>query len=134
MTKHELEQLRYVSKEIRLLEEQIDNIKVDIVSDTVKGSDVNFPYTYHSIFIQGIDQGSHNKKIRSLKRDLMERKTNLINLVCDINKYISSIEDSEIRQIIILKYINGLTWSNIATHLHYADESVPRKKIDRFVK
>ena len=133
MTREQLEQLRFLSKEIHLIENQIKEIKYEVVSDTVKGSG-GFPYVYHTIPITGINIKGHDKKIKTLKSKLVERKTELINVVCEINEYINEVKDSEIRQIIILKYINGLTWDKIATHLNYADESVPRKKMDRYLK
>lgn len=133
MTREQLEQLRFLSKEIHLIEDQIKEIKYEVVSDTVKGSG-GFPYVYHTIPIVGIDIKGHGKKVKRLKDKLLKRKAELINLVCEINEYINGVKDSEIRQIIILRYINGLTWDAIAIHLGYADESVPRKKMDRYLK
>jgi len=72
--------------------------------------------------------------VRRLERKLKLRLDELMNLVEETNEYISNQEDSEIRQILALRYINGLTWHQIAKHLGYADESVPRKKCNRFLK
>lgn len=134
MDKEQLSQLRYLSKEIELLEEQIKNIDYTMTTDSVKGSDANFPYTYHSITIKGVDIEGYNNKARRLQKRLSRRKHELIDLVNELNNYIDDIEDSEIRQMIVLKYVKNFTWSQIAKHLGYADESVPRKKLDRYFK
>lgn len=134
MDREQLAQLRFLSKEVRLIEEQIRNIKYTVCSDSVKGSTLHFPYIYGSIPIEGINLEEHSKKVKRLKTKLFKRKTELIDLVSNINEYINNIDDSEIRQIIVLKYVNGLTWDSVARYLQYADESVPRKKLDRYFK
>ena len=73
-------------------------------------------------------------KLKRLERKLKLRLDELMDLVDEINEYISNQEDSEIRQILSLRYINGLTWNQVAKHLGYADESVPRKRCNRFLK
>ena len=45
MTKEKLKQLKYLKNEIKMLREQIDNLKAGIVSDVVEGSESEFPYT-----------------------------------------------------------------------------------------
>ncbi|MEG1186072.1 MAG: hypothetical protein RSD63_10635, partial [Eubacterium sp.] len=51
-----------------------------------------------------------------------------------LNRYIQGVEDSEIRMILSSRYVNGLSWNTIANDLGYADESVPRKRHNRFLK
>lgn len=51
-----------------------------------------------------------------------------------LNNFIDSIDDSEMRLIISLRYINNLTWQQVAFHIGYSDESTPRKRFDRFLK
>ena len=50
-----------------------------------------------------------------------------------IQTYINLIEDSETRRIFTLYYIKGYAWRRVARDLGYADESVPRKKHDRYI-
>ena len=50
-----------------------------------------------------------------------------------IQTYINLIEDSELRRIFTLYYIKGYAWRRVARDLGYADESVPRKKHDRYI-
>ncbi len=49
-----------------------------------------------------------------------------------IEAFIDSIPDSEIRIILRLRFLKGLTWQRIAFLIHHHDEQYPRKKIDRF--
>lgn len=81
-----------------------------------------------------MDYQGHDNKLSRLQRKFNRRVEELIDLVEEINDYIGEIKDSEIRQIITLKYINNLTWEQVALSLGYADESVPRKKISIFLK
>lgn len=117
MDKKKLSQLRYLNKEIELLKEQIDNLDYNITTDTVKGSDTEYPYISRNIKITGVDIQDYERKAKRLKRKLSRRVEELLDLLEEINEYIESIDDSLIRQIIILRYINGLTWDQVAAHI-----------------
>lgn len=117
MDKKKLSQLRYLNKEIELLKEQIDNLDYNITTDTVKGSDTEYPYISRNIKITGVDIQDYERKAKRLKRKLSRRVEELLDLLEEINEYIESIDDSLIRQIIILRYINGLTWDQVAVHI-----------------
>lgn len=136
MDKKQLEQLRHLVKEIELLKKQIADAEaaIDTVSDTVTGSSRSFPYTQHIIRITGIDIQGHNRKIRRLKATLGRRLEKLISVREELEEYIASIPDSEIRQILTLRYVEGLSWQQIAMKLGTAgDGSTERKKHDRFL-
>ena len=51
-----------------------------------------------------------------------------------LNRYIASVPDSEMRQILSLRYISGLTWQQVACGLGETDESYPRRKHNAFLK
>lgn len=134
MTEKELQQLYFLNKEIKMLKSQIDTMEPKMTTDRVSGSEKEFPYTQRSFTIKGINIDEYNSKIRRLERKLKIRLGELLDLVEDMNEFIEKQEDSEIRQILALRYINNLTWHQIAMHLGYADESVPRKRMNRFLK
>lgn len=46
---------------------------------------------------------------------------------------IKNIKQSDIKRILYLRYLKGLTWKQIAFFTGYHDESVPRKKLDRYL-
>ena len=129
MTKAELEQLRFLKSEIRLLEEEIYTMKLPMTIDSVTGSDSEFPYTKHKITIRGID----TSKLEKMNMRLVKKVAELVKEMDKLNTYIDSIVDSEIRQIMIMRYRNGCTWRQIGFKLGY-DQSTVRKKHDIFIK
>ncbi|WP_353096334.1 hypothetical protein [Tissierella praeacuta] len=134
MDKEQLSQLKYLKSEIEILKKQISDLDYNITTDSVKGSSPYFPYIERNFLITGLDYQVHDDKLDRLQRKLNRRVEELIDLVEETHDYINNIDNSEIRQIITLKYVNGLTWEQVAFHLGYADESVPRKKLDRYLK
>lgn len=135
MTNEELLQLKYLKSEIRILKEQIENINFNIVTDSVKASSRFFPYTEHNVLITGIDYDGYNNKLNRLQRKLNRRVEDLLDLVEDMNDYISNIDDSLVRQVLTLRYINNLSWNQVACHIggNNTADSV-RKVAERYLK
>ena len=78
---------------------------------------------------------AYDRKARSLRRKLKARMDELMDKVVEINDYISTIPDSEMRSILALRYINNLSWQQIAASMGTeGDGSTERKKHDRFLK
>jgi len=93
------------------------NMDYKITSDSVKGSSPYFPYNERPFFITGINIKDYNRKVRRLQKKFNERIEKLTALVEEVNDYVESIDDSLIRQIIILRYIDGYTWEQVAAHI-----------------
>lgn len=89
----------------------------DTVSDTVRGSEQDYPYIERVFTITGLDQAGHNAKLKRLKRRLERRKEDLQDKRLEIDEFIGEIDDSLTRQIITLRYVNGLTWGQVAAHI-----------------
>jgi len=51
-----------------------------------------------------------------------------------LNRFINSVGDSEMRQILTYRYISGLTWQQIAFNIGEHDEQYPRRKHNRFLE
>lgn len=51
-----------------------------------------------------------------------------------LNRFINTVEDSEMRLILSLRYINGLSWQQIAYSIGEWDEQYPRRKHNIFIK
>jgi len=134
MDKEQLSQLYYLNREIEMLKKQLGATKPQLATDSVKGSDISFPYTQHSIMITGIDWQDYEQKIKRLQNQISRRVSKLMDTLNEINEFIDSIEDAEIRQIVSLRYVNNLTWQQVAFHIGCHDEGVPRKKCERFLK
>lgn len=138
MNKNELSQLNSLNREIELIKRQIEDAELSVsygaTGDTVIGSSTCFPYTQHVIKVTGIDIQGYEKKVNRLKKLLTRRLEELMDKVEEINEFISSVEDSETRIILTLRYINNLSWQQIAFSIGESDESYPRRKHNKFLK
>lgn len=126
MTIKELKQYRDLQKEITDLEIRIKNLTV---KDTVKGSDVEFPYTLHSRKIEGIPNSDNTYRIQLLKAKLQCKQE-----FQKLNEFINSIDDSQLRRIFRYKFIDGKSNQWIALKLGYQDEGTIRKKINNYLE
>lgn len=127
MTKTDLEQLKPLILEINNLQKDIDNIP--ITSDSVTGSRLHIPYDKHSIPIEGLDI---KKRIR-LKARLQIKLDELQEQLKAMEDWLDTVEDSEMRVILRLKYRNSMTHQEIAGQLGYSRIAITQK-ISRFFK
>lgn len=70
------------------------------------------------------------------QRELIEAKIRqTVILYNQLNRYISSVPDSLMRQILSLRYVNGMNWTQVAMHIGGGNtpDSV-RMAHDRFLK
>jgi len=116
MTRQELKQVRYLKREIRLLQEQITAVESEIVTDKVTGSDPEHPWTDRAFIIRGLP-GERNEKLLRLRDRLERRMEDLQDLRAEIFAWVEGIEDSLLRQIIILRHVNGLGWRQVAREI-----------------
>lgn len=128
MTKAELSQLYYLNKEIKQIKRRILELETAATS-TTSG-------------ISGMPHGSGvSDKIGNFAAELADLQglleLNMKKCFFELNRltrFISGVEDSEMRQILTIRYINGETWQKVAFDLGYHDEQVPRKKHDKFLR
>lgn len=135
MTKKELLQYRALKREIQSLERRIERLGIQDgieVTDSVIGSSPNYPYIKQHCRIEGIiDNG---ERIRHLFWLLKRRKEIANELLVHIEEFIGEIEDSELRQIFQMRYIDGMTWQRVAEEMGEGGEQYPRKKHDRYME
>lgn len=121
MNKKELSQLRYLNREIELLKEQIEKAEQDVeanmAADTVAGSNPVWPYQLRSFRVEGIAVPEYERRVERLKRKLQRRLEEVMEKREEIEEYIDSIDDSQIRMILTLRYVNGLSWQQVAEHI-----------------
>lgn len=106
------------------------------VSDSVKGT--RRDGTYGSIRITGYPYALCEKKREILKK--REKKLNdfrgdLLEIVNDVDDYINSLEDSRMRRLIRYKYMDELSWVQVAHrmgHKYTADSC--RMAVSNFLK
>ena len=104
MTIRELRQYRSIRIELERLEREKKSREL---SDTVIGSDRDFPYTRHKMSVSGLESDGDNMR-------LLERIHNLRQQKKEIEDFIYGIEDSLTRQIFKERYINGRSWKRVA--------------------
>lgn len=127
MTVKELKQYHSICKEI---EEKNAQLKSRTVHSTVKGSYSCFPYTSHTISVNGVTSGSENVRLMNRLRILKNQQHN-------IEVFIDSISDSLTRRIFEYRYIYGnkiMSWQKVAFKIGERDESYPRRIHNKFLK
>lgn len=129
MTKEQLSQYCDLVKEKEKLEKRIEKIRKrsDYIADSVQNG------YKRRLVIFGYDL-SRSNKLHELEDILMERKAMIIIQQVEIEKFISTIEKSEIRQIFVHRYIDNMDWYQIAQTMGYNNEDTPRKRHDRFLE
>lgn len=127
MTIRELRQYRSIRIELERLEREKKSREL---SDTVIGSDKEFPYTQHKMSVSGLDSDGDNMRLLERIRNLRQQKK-------EIEDFIFGIEDSLMRQILEWRHIKGNdepSWQFIAFQIKKHDESYPRRKYKDFIK
>ena len=127
MHRKELSQLYYLNREIEEQQRRLQELEALATSCT--------------IWITGMPK---NKGITDKLADYVAEIADLRSLIdlnikkCffelnRLNRYINGIEDSQMRLILSLRYINGLSWQQIAFSIGEYDEQYPRRKHNAFL-
>ena len=118
MNRQEMQQLQFIEMEISMLEEQIRNVMKEekvcrLLIDEKKKDELNkIIADYQQMIIKNLENLYY-------KRNLIE-------------KYIESVEDSELRIILRMRFIKIYSWQKIACEIGKTDESTPRKRVEKF--
>lgn len=135
MTKQELEEVFYIDKEIKDLERRIaaKERQTADVSDVVQNG-----HKRHAV-IFGIDV-KRAYKLQNMYEKLKKFKIQLVEKKQEIENYIEIIPFSEIRQIFRYRYLDNISWVQIAHRMNdtyrrreYTEDSV-RCKHDRYLE
>lgn len=127
MTKEKLKRYRRLLSEIELLKRQLEKIEPEYVEDSVTGSDIEYPYTKHKMNIEGYDLDTYKKKIARTNRRIISKMNELVEEKDSLIDFIYNLEDTEIRQIFIYKYIDGMVWREIAKKMSYSETAIRDK-------
>ena len=129
MTRNQLVEYCDLKKEIEDLEKRIDRIHKtsEMVSDTVQNG-----YKHRAV-IYGIDL-KRKRKLNMYENKLQEFYGKLFEEQNQIEDYIETIPQSNIRQIFRYRYIDGFNWLQIMHLMKYKSESTARMKHDRFLE
>lgn len=139
----EVEELK---ADIKKLENEIDNLKEQIddfensqiVKDKVYGGDGGI----QGFVIRGIPKRKkrslENKKTKLLqdkfmveeRKEILENRESMVRgQIIEIERFISSISDSFVRRIVMLRVVDGLTWNEIADKIGGGNTENSVKKI-----
>lgn len=128
MTKKELSQLYWLNREIEEEKHKLEELTA--ASEGCTQSITGLPHV-----------NSAGDKIGDLailiaeQRDLIDLKVR--QSVVEYNRlirYIASVEDAQMRMILSLRYVNGLSWQQVAFRMGETDESYPRRKHNIFLR
>jgi hypothetical protein len=125
-----------LKKEYEDIEKRIDIEKDSRVVDSVQGSSKFFPYTKHNFFIGGYGD---EVKLKRYEKMLKNKKKQIEKKLLNFEYQLNYVDDSEMRMILRLKYIDGLKNYQIANEMNkngakvFTEDSV-RMRIKRFFK
>lgn len=128
------EEVKDLRRRIRKLEDEISHLTV--VSDSVTGTREDG--TIGHIKITGYPFPEESRKqvlLRRRKAALEEKEDELLELLSDVEEYINSIDDSRIRRIFRYRYVDNMSWVQVAIQMggkHTADSC--RMAHDRYIE
>lgn len=130
MTRERLKKLRALLKESEHLEEEIKTLPFTsggYVGDSVNNYSIGFPKPF-------LIQGYSTQKYDRLKETLQKKLREIQKEIAELEDWLEHIEDAELRDILRLQYVNGLTQEQIADELGYARETISRKLKDFWIR
>ena len=129
------EEIKEVQQKIRKLEIEIAKIEAEgNVVDSVSGGDGGNKH----FRIEGFPYPEYSRKrtlLYSRKATLQLLEDDLIEKSNEVEEFIASVQDSRIRRIINLRFIEKLSWNRVADRIGGGNtEDSVRKTFDRFMK
>lgn len=125
----------YIAEKVMALERQIERMEQSgySVKDTVRGGEGNM----HHYMIEGFPYGDYSRRKTLLKvrrQQLIDRDEKLAELETQVEHFLSELADSRMRQMIEYRYIENMSWVQVADRMggnNTADGC--RKMVDRFL-
>lgn len=135
MDKKELEQYFKLKKEIGYLQNRLNRLygrDIPVVAGKVQASERSYPCIRKHVSVQMYEPEA-NDKLNKVIAILEERQRRCNEKMLEIERYIDSIRDSELRQIFGMRYIEGMKLREIADKVNL-DLSVISKKITSYIE
>lgn len=127
MNKQQLLKLRKLNKEAEILRQELKNVEFrskEYVSDVAKDYSTGYPIT---IKIEGYGSEEYIKVKQRLYNRLNHKLTAIHEEQEQLEKYLDSIEDPELRAILRLRYVDGMTQEQIAEEMGYSIATIKRR-------
>ena len=116
----QLKQLKYLKGEVNLLSRRIDRLETEIeLSRRARW--------------RGRATAEHRARLIALRERLLRRRERCTAQLEALCQFIGDIDDSCLRQIMAGRYIDGLTWKEVAASIGERDEQYPRRLHNRFL-
>lgn len=126
----------YIADKVMALERQIEHMEQGgySVKDTVRGGEGNM----HHYTIEGFPYSDYSRRktlLRVRRQQLIDRDEKLAELETQVEKFLNDVTDSRIRQMIAYRYIEDMSWVQIAHRMggkNTADGC--RMAVERFLR
>lgn len=122
--REEFRQYKHMRKEMDVLQEELE--RMEVLTDTVKGSSTEWPYTEHTMRVQGRHA---NEEVRVKKQ--LEALAKRCRRVEDAVK---RAPNSSIRCVLTLRYLRGMKWRQVADVMDEDSEDSVRKMAEGYFK
>lgn len=150
ITAKDLSELAALKNEVVILSEQRDRIRKDYAEvcrehpttyDTVQGSSADWPYCLHTMSVEGVAKDVDSARTQTRKAlaatisNLWTAQARAARKQQEIVEFISSVDDSRMRQILTLRCVEGLHWPDVAAKMGAAEsEDSVKQACCRFLK
>ena len=116
----QLKQLRYLKGEVILLSQRIARLENEIEGNV-------------RCRWRGRATLEHGARLTAMRDELESRRAACMAQLDALVRYIAAIDDSLMRQIMAARYIDGLSWKEVAARIGERDEQYPRRLHNRFL-
>ena len=116
----QLKQLRYLKGEVILLTQRLERLETEITGNT-------------RCRWRGRATLEYGAQLVALRDALAARRATCMAQLGALHRYIDSIDDSRMRQIMAGRYVDGLSWKEVAARIGEHDEQYPRRLHNRFL-
>lgn len=136
ITLEDLEQYQHLRAEIKKLHAEIVilNAKpLPIVTDSVRGSTPEYPYTGHMVMLRGESKRAQDiraKRNQKYWERVLKNEEDLLK----IEEWLNELEDAKLRRLIREHYIQGNSWRVAAARVYGSPnfEDAAKKYVSRF--
>ena len=123
-------------RRIQSLDARLLNIETNvIVSDTVSRGKKGLQ-SLGVVRIEGFPSQDYTRRkqaLKKLKETLSRKSDELLEMLNDVEEYMDSIDDGEIRALIRYRYIDGMSWRDVGKAVHM-NEDAASKKLERYLQ
>ena len=142
MQKKDFDELIALRAELTQLESMLDTLRSRLsfrcVADSVRGSSTTFPYFARTFHIEGeVDLETNrqiNREIAKHRRIIMDKRLRIARQITLCERQLAEVSDSVTRQVLRLRYMEGLSWQAVASRMGYANECSPRRICEKYFK